>query len=164
VVVASGFVGRYLYVRIPRSIRGHELGRAELDEKAAELREKVAGFDLPPTMAARIAAFEDSSVPRSEDDATWLGLLFGEPRMRLRLMVLRRQLHRTVQDHELVSQQLALLAERDLLLRRIVYLRKTKRLFDLWRVYHKPLAVLMAIIVALHVGIVWYFGYAFGAR
>jgi hypothetical protein len=161
IVVTSGFVGRYLYVRIPRSIRGHELGRAELDAKAAELRRRFSEIELPAEMAERIAAFEAASVPTSEDDTTWMGLLIGEPRLRLRLYSLSRELHRVVADHRLVSEQLSLLAERDLLLRRIAYLKKTKRLFDLWRVYHKPLAVLMGIIVVVHVGIAWYFGYAF---
>ena len=46
-----------------------------------------------------------------------------------------------------------------MLLRRIAYLKKTRKLFDLWRVYHKPLAILMALIVALHVAIVVYLGY-----
>jgi hypothetical protein len=164
IVVASGFVGRYLYVRIPRSLKGHELSRSEIEDKAADIRRRVSVLDLPPEMAQRITAFEKASVPRSEDDTTWLGLLFGEPRLRLRLFVLSRHLRREVTDRQLVAEQLALLADRDLLLRRIVYLKKTKRLFDLWRVYHKPLAVLMAFIVAAHVGIVWYFGYAFGAR
>jgi len=157
-------VGRYLYVRIPRSIRGHELGRAELEDKADELRRRFSELELPPEMATRIAAFEAASVPHSEDDATWMGLLIGEPRLRLRLYSLSRELHRVVADHRLVSEQLSLLAERDLLLRRIAYLKKTKRLFDLWRVYHKPLAVLMGIIVVVHVGIAWYFGYAFPVR
>jgi len=164
IVVASGFVGRYLYVRIPRSIRGHELGRAELEAKAAELRQRFSEIELPAAMAERIAAFEAASVPVSEDDATWMGLLIGEPRLRLRLIALSRQLHRVVSDRHLISEQLTLLAERDLLLRRIVYLKKTKRLFDLWRVYHKPLAVLMGMIVVVHVGIAWYFGYAYPMR
>lgn len=164
IVVASGFVGRFLYVRIPRSLRGHELNRTELEARAEEMRCKFSALQLPKEMAARIAGFEEVSIPRSEDDTTWLGLVFGEPRMRLRLLVLKRRLRRLISDHQLVSEQVDLLKERDLLLRRIVYLKKTKRLFDLWRVYHKPLAVLMAIIVALHVGIVWYLGYAFPAR
>ena len=164
IVVASGFVGRYLYVRIPRSIRGHELGRSELEARAAELRQRFSEIELPTAMAERIAAFEAASVPVSEDDATWMGLLIGEPKLRLRLIALSRQLHRVVSDRHLVSAQLALLAERDLLLRRIVYLKKTKRLFDLWRVYHKPLAVLMGMIVVVHVGIAWYFGYAYPMR
>ena len=164
IVVASGFVGRYLYVRIPRSIRGHELSHAEIEAKAAEMRQRFDEIELPPEMAERIAAFEAASVPASEDDTTWMGLLIGEPRLRLRLLALSRQLHRVVGDHRLVSEQLRLLAERDLLLRRIAYLKKTKRLFDLWRVYHKPLAVLMGIIVVVHVGIAWYFGYAYPMR
>ena len=164
IVVTSGFVGRYLYVRIPRSIRGHELGHAELEAKADELRRRFSELELPPEMATRIAAFEAASVPQSEDDTTWMGLLIGEPRLRLRLYSLSRELHRVGADHRLVSEQLSLLAERDLLLRRIAYLKKTKRLFDLWRVYHKPLAVLMGIIVVVHVGIAWYFGYAFPVR
>jgi hypothetical protein len=164
IVVASGFVGRYLYVRIPRSIRGHELGRAELEAKAAELRQRFHEIELPTEMATRIAAFEAASVPVSEDETTWMGLLIGEPKLRLRLFTLSRHLHRVVDDRRLVSEQLTLLAERDLLVRRIVYLKKTKRLFDLWRVYHKPLAVLMGIIVVVHVGIAWYFGYAYPVR
>lgn len=164
IVVASGFVGRYLYVRIPRSIRGHELGRAEIDERVAELRRRFDELDLPDDATARIAAFEAASLPQSEDETTWLGLVFGEPRMRLRLIGLARALRRVVDDRRMVAERLALVRERELLLRRIVYLKKTKRLFDLWRVYHKPLAVLMAIIVAAHVAIVWYFGYAFPMR
>ena len=164
IVVASGFVGRYLYVRIPRSLRGHELSHAELEAKVGEMRRHIAGLELPPAMAERIAAFEKSSVPHSEDDTTWFGLLFGELRLRLRLLALSRHLQRAVGDRRLVSEQVALLAERDLLLRRIAYLKKTKRLFDLWRVYHKPLAVLMGLIVVVHVGIAWYFGYAFPVR
>jgi len=164
IVVASGFVGRYLYVRIPRSIRGHELSRAELEAKAAELRQRFAAIELPQQMAERIAAFEAASVPASEDDTSWLGLLFGEPRIRLRLIALSRELRQVVGDRRLVSDQLTLLAERDFLLRRIAYLKKTKRLFDLWRVYHKPLAVLMGLIVVVHVGIAWYFGYAYPMR
>ncbi len=36
-VVLSGFVGRYLYVRIPKSIRGQELTQSELDARALAL-------------------------------------------------------------------------------------------------------------------------------
>lgn len=164
IVVASGFVGRYLYVRIPRSIRGHELSRGELDDRVTKMRDLFSAAALPEAMAVRIRAFEEASVPHSESETTWFGLAFGDLRYRLRLAGLARQLRRQVPDHRLVDEQIALLRQRDLLLRRIAYLTKTKKLFDLWRVYHKPLAVLMAIIVAAHVGIAWYFGYAFGVR
>jgi hypothetical protein len=50
-VVLSGFVGRYLYVRIPKTIRGEELSRAELDARAAELEQQA----LDPKLAAHYA-------------------------------------------------------------------------------------------------------------
>lgn len=162
VVVASGFVGRYLYVRIPRSIRGRELSHDEVLERARELKEELQRQGLPAAAMARISSFEAAQVPASEQETTWLGLLLDGVRTRLRLLVLRRTVRRASPDHQLAHETVRLIAERASLLRRIVYLKKTKRLFDLWRVYHKPLAILMAVIVAVHVGIVWYFGYAFG--
>ena len=60
VVVLSGFVGRYLYVRIPRSIRGIELTDAELITRAAEATRRLTSSDLPPAVAEMVRAFETS--------------------------------------------------------------------------------------------------------
>lgn len=162
IVVASGFVGRYLYVRIPRSIRGHELSRAELDQRVGDMG--LQSSSLPEGISALVNQFQQRWVPRSEDETTWAGLLFGEVAFRFHLAGLARRLRRTEAGRAFAAEQIGPLARRGLLMRRIVYLTKTKKLFDLWRVYHKPLAVLMAVIVAVHIGIVWYFGYAFGGR
>jgi len=160
VVVASGFVGRYLYVMIPRSIRGRELDDNELAERAATLKAQAVEAGLEDDVVERIHAFEAAVIPRSEVDATWTGLLFGELGAKLRLVSLRRFAHRHGDNRRLVDDALATIAERAQLLRRIAYLKKTRKLFDLWRVYHKPLAIVMAVIVALHVAIVAYLGYA----
>lgn len=163
VVVLSGFVGRYLYVRIPRSIRGRELSDAELSERAAELKRELASADLPPRVAAAVHVFEESAIPATEQEATWPGLVFGELRMKLRLFTLRRRTHRRP-EYAVVAETLRLIAERAVLLRRIAYLKKTRRLFDLWHVYHKPLALLMAVIVILHVATVVYLGYGWALK
>ncbi len=161
IVLASGYVGRYLYARIPRSIQGSELSRSELEQRAEDLRRRVADIYLPEVFRASIEQFEREEILRSETDTTWPGLLFGELLLRIRLRRLSRTLRHASADRALIGQKLALLAEHAMLLRRIAYLKKTKRLFDLWRVYHKPLAMLMAVIVVMHVVIAWYFGYAF---
>ena len=160
IVVASGFIGRYLYVMIPRSIRGRELSGSELDERAATLKAQVVDAGLGDDTIDRIHAFEAAVIPKTEAEATWSGLLFGELGAKLRLIKLRRYARRHGEDRHLVDEALASIAERAKLLRRIAYLKKTKRLFDLWRVYHKPLAILMALIVILHVATVAYLGYA----
>jgi len=161
IVVCSGFIGRYLYVRIPRSLRGRELGRQEIGERADQLKRRLAESGLKPEVLAMVEEFEVSYLPQSTDTTTWTGLLFGEVGFKLRLMILGRKLRASGSSSTLANETLRLIAENATLLRRIAYLKKTKKLFDLWRVYHKPLAVLMAVIVALHVAVVWYFGYAF---
>ena len=158
VVLLSGFVGRYLFVRIPRSIRGRELTDAELSARATELKGRLATAGFPPEIAARVRTFEALAIPATESETTWTGLILGEMVMKLRLSAWTR-FKREHADSELVANSLAVIAERAVLLRRIAYLKKTRRLFELWHVYHKPLAILMVLIVALHVATVAYLGY-----
>jgi len=159
-VVASGFVGRYLYVMIPRSIRGRELSDSELADRAAAFKAQVVESGLGRDVVDRIHTFEAAVIPASDADTTWSGLAFGELATKLRAARLRRYARRHTSDRRLVDNALATITERAQLLRRIAYLKKTKKLFDLWRVYHKPLAIVMALIVALHVATVAYLGYA----
>jgi hypothetical protein len=158
IVVLSGFVGRYLYVRIPRSIRGIELTDVELVTRAAEATRMLSSSDLPPAVAARVRAFERWAIPTTEADATWSGLVVGDLAVKLRFSALSRLAHH-YPEAEVVAESLRLIRERAVLLRRIAYLKKTKKLFDLWHIYHRPLAILMAAIVLLHVATVVYLGY-----
>lgn len=164
IVVGSGFVGRYLYVHIPRSIRGRELTREELDARAAELWQELGQRPVPQQLLSRLERFEAHSVTDPEAPVGWLGLFGGELLLRIRLVVLGLTSRRASRDRVLVDRVLTLTAERAILLRRIAYLKKTRRLFDLWRVYHKPLAVLMGLIVIVHVALVAYLGYAVSLR
>ena len=112
-VVTSGFVGRYLYVRIPRSIRGVELSLDEIHERIDELKrrtdEAAAASRLSHAMDAEIAALD---------------------------------------------------TERSLLVRRLKNLATTKKLFDLWHIFHKPLVYIMAAIAAVHIALAVYMGYS----
>jgi cytochrome b561 len=62
----------------------------------------------------------------------------------------------------LVKQTAALGAERAALMRRIAFLGRTKKLFELWHILHKPLVYVMLAIAAVHVFVAVYFGYAPG--
>lgn len=52
-VWASGFVGRYLYVRIPKTIRGVELSRQELEAELNRISETLSGTAAPPRALIR---------------------------------------------------------------------------------------------------------------
>ncbi len=152
-VVLSGFVGRYLYTRIPRSIRGQELSKAELDAQAEALSRQIAEASLPEHTLAAIEAFEHRVHP--PESPSYLSLFVGEWRMRRELAVLRA----TASDHHLHDAALSLIAQRATLHRRIVYLKKTKTMFDAWHVFHMPLVYVMFVIVVMHVAVTLYMGY-----
>jgi hypothetical protein len=152
-VVLSGFVGRYLHARIPRSLKGQELSQSELNVRAEELSRALADAALPEGTLATIEAFEHRVQP--PDLPSYVSLVTGEWRMRRELAALRA----AAPAHHLHDAALSLIAERATLHRRIAYLRKTKRLFDAWHVFHMPLVYVMFAIVALHVAVTLYMGY-----
>jgi hypothetical protein len=160
-VVLSGFVGRYLFVRIPKTMRGAELSAGELEERAGEIRAQLAAEGLPPVQLDQV---ETLAAPLSRTDSgAFLGdVLFGELRAWLRLRRLRRRLHAAGVAPDLVTQTVALAGERAALMRRIAFLGRTKKLFELWHVLHKPLVYVMLAIAALHVFVAVYFGYSLG--
>ena len=160
IVVLSGFVGRYLYVRIPRSIRGTELTRAELDEEADLLREDLAQSGATRGGARRIHGFEARMQP-AIDGPSWLFDLFaGEIAMGRKLHALSRELERrrTAGGRRARTWSSSRPA-RALLGRRAAHLQRTKQLFDLWHVFHLPLVYLLLVIAAAHIGLAIYMGY-----
>jgi hypothetical protein len=159
IVMLSGFVGRYLYVRIPRSIRGVELSHAELDAQAQQLHDDVEARVGGAAIMAHIDALERRTVPAHGRALSWTGLLFGEIGVRLALRRFRAVLAVSGLRPADRDTLLHLTTERVLLLRRAEYLQRTKQAFALWHVFHLPLVYVMLAIVTLHVGVALYMGY-----
>ena len=89
-----------------------------------------------------------------------LDLLFGEFRVRLRLALMRRHLEGAGVDVGAVHDAVALAAERAALTRRLAHLERARRLFEMWHVFHRPLVFGLFAIVAVHIGVALFFGYA----
>lgn len=159
-VWASGFVGRYLYVRIPKTIRGVELSRRELEEDLTHARDTLSATPLTAGTRAAVDEFERALRPARGGAPGVLDLFFGEFLVRLRLLTMRRHLRASGADLALVHDLVALAAEHAALSRRIQHLERTHRLFEWWHVFHRPLVYAMFLIVGLHVGVAVYLGYA----
>ncbi len=157
IVVLSGFAGRHLYVRIPRSIKGNELTRAELETRAADLKEEIAQTTADEALRRRIEAFEARLAPSQKQSL--FHLFFGELALWPKVRAFERQLVgggvSTRLSHDLVR----LSAERAMVLRRAEDLQRTKRLFQMWHVFHLPLVYLLLVIATLHIGLSLYMGY-----
>ncbi len=159
-VWASGFVGRYLYVRIPKTIRGIELSRSEIEAELAGTRAGLAMESLPAAARAALDEFDRSVEPQPGRPPGLLDLFFGELRVRTRLFLMRRHLRAAGADLTAIHAVVARASEHATLVRRISHLQRTRRLFELWHVFHRPLVYGMFLIVGLHVAIAIYLGYA----
>lgn len=151
-VALSGFVGRYLYVRIPRTIRGVELSQGELDERMSALLEDLQWTAGPGVLDAveRLDGEIAAQAPR------WWQIgrakaLAGSIRSATAQLAMR--------DAATATRLASLLEERASLLQRRHALAVTKRVFDLWHVFHLPLVWIMYLIVTLHVAVSLYLGY-----
>jgi hypothetical protein len=159
-VWASGFVGRYLYVRIPKTIRGVELSFTQVEEQLARTQQDLERVALPPVVQRELDDFERAVSPSRGRTPGALDLFLGELRVRARLMLMRRHLRAARVDVAAITALVDRAAERATLARRLAHLQRTRHLFALWHVFHRPLVYALFVIVALHVGIALYFGYA----
>ncbi|HET8775574.1 MAG TPA: hypothetical protein VFP80_17375 [Thermoanaerobaculia bacterium] len=158
-VVVSGFVGRYLYVRIPKTIRGEELSRDELEKRAAEVKGLLDATMLAPRLRAAIEEEEQRLLSRAASKRTLFARMRDAVSARRRAASLRRQIRAAVLNRQLLHDALELAQERALLLRRLARLESTRRLFQLWHVFHRPLVWLMFFVLLVHLGVAVYFGY-----
>ena len=154
-VVLSGFVGRYLYVRMPRTIRGVEMGYEEIVGRASQLRGELAATGLSASLLAPLMPDAAAS------DAGPLSALAEPLRQAGVRRRARRALLRAGAAHDLVRDAVSLSRERSFLLRRLRHLERTRRLFAMWHVFHQPLVYLMFVIAVFHVSLAVYLGYAF---
>lgn len=164
VVAASGVLGRYLYIQIPRRRSGDALTLEETEEHRRSLaRRLVDDLGLDPAELEAIDALA----------ATGLGPRAGLARVLLRLpweglalrFRVRRYLARVVPrgaPANLARQIGSAVAERALLERRILLWDRLHRLFHYWHVLHKPFAVVMYLFMIVHVAVALLTGYAWG--
>jgi len=171
-VTLSGFIGRYLYAQIPRSLNAAELSIQEIKDMDARLRQEVEerhdqiGGDLVRLLSLptqeRVAhtsivvalgwmiwldvkrPFQVSRLRlRAAGFGAWLASLFGI------LPTRSAELERAIQ----MARRQASLSKR------IAFLSRTKQVFSLWHVIHRPFSYSFAILAILHIAVVLGMGY-----
>jgi hypothetical protein len=160
IVVASGIFGRYVYVRIPKTINGRFLTMDAVADKVRDLTRDIAvgtGLKLE-----EIETFLDTgaAIPRPAGLAGALALAVREDfQQRKDVRGLRRFLHARGVPVDLRGPVLTLVDEQRRLRRQALLLHPFQRLFRYWHVIHLPLAIVMFVILAVHVTVAILFGY-----
>ena len=161
VVAASGVLGRFLYLQIPRTRAGEELALAEIEAQDRELSESLrTRFGLDAAQLAALDALVEVP-PRTRLLGGLWQILVGDLRLRSALRSFAEgcaSVPRPVfAEFERVVRQKAQAR------RRIVLWDRVHELFHYWHVLHKPFAVVMYLFMIVHVAVAVVTGYGWGA-
>ena len=171
-VALSGIVGRYLYSQIPRHMNAAELSWQELKDEQARLTHELAmqqlfnQYQLAPL-------FRMPSVDRVKRESAvgailWMMKLdLARP---LRVAALRRRILGFMGvisslggilssgNRELES-VVRIAKEQAALTKRIVFLERSQRVFQLWHVVHRPFSYAFVVLALLHIATAMLLGY-----
>ena len=154
-VVASGVIGRFIYIQIPRTIEGRELSLNEVKGMWTELilllKERA---HLDETMIALITG------SRTEEEGAH-GRSFLERYSTERAVLRRIKSYAKEKGLGKEDRGWILLTVKDefALAHRIDRLLLMQKLFKYWHVAHLPFALIMLIVLVIHVAVTLSFGY-----
>jgi hypothetical protein len=160
VVVASGVLGRYVYVRIPKTLNGRFLGLEAVQKRAAQLSGAIVRQSglTEAELAAVLTPWEGA--PRGQGLLSALAFaLLEDVRGRRHLRRVRSYLRSRGLPREPRRQVLRMAGEQRRLRQQALFLAPFQRLFRYWHVLHLPLATVMFLVLAVHVSISIMFGY-----
>ena len=150
-VVASGIIGRFIYVQIPRTIEGRELSLQELQGMKANLSEVLNNAYRLNNASVQVIFSSIQSQP-SAMNAGLLGKMVNQYFEDKKTL---RNVRQTLLANEVpkgdVRQVAKLVGNEITLNRRIERLQIMRKLFRYWHVAHLPFALIMLIIMVIHV-------------
>lgn len=160
-VVLSGIVGRFIYVRIPRTIQGQMLEMGELNSLSEKYSRQLKDeYNVPPDIVKEIEKFSASRREKgnklSQSVSVFIKDFFGMKN------VLRNLKHSLKAAGVPKAQRRRILdsaRSKLIIARRIGFLRTMQRLFKYWHVVHLPFAVTMFFIMFIHIVVTIIFGY-----
>jgi hypothetical protein len=159
-VVASGIFGRYLYVRIPKTLQGSFLSLEAAEARKADAFSTLRNREsLPEPVLAEISTRVQQEKPRNLPHAIFLGIQWDLSRKR-REKEIRAILKGTAGSAEIKKEVLGLALNEARLGLEVALLGSFQRLFRYWHVFHLPLAIVMFLIFTVHVTVAVLFGYA----
>ena len=158
-VAASGIIGRFLYVQIPRNMKGAQLTaedvQAEMDRLGLALQSSAVGISLRQRIDE---AFLSVQAPRTLMET--FSAMARLERIRIRLKhEIRRTLAGPGMSSDVVLRMREAASERTSLLRKSLALGQVERFFFYWHAIHLPFSIIMFITLAAHVTVSILLGY-----
>lgn len=166
----SGILGRYIYVRIPRSKTGVELTREELEVQRRDVLRQIVdatGIDAELLEHALLTGVSPTTSP-DMNPLKAVGVMIADDARRWRTARQLRWNWHGASAAEKRSDRKTRAALNGLMRREIALMQQarmldgTRRLLRYWHVGHKPMAIVALVAVVLHVttaivlGVTWF--------
>jgi hypothetical protein len=160
VVIVSGVVGRYLYVRIPRARNGVELTREEVANRRREL---IGSLAITTGLSTDVVQRTLDIAPAPAEDQGVLrvfGRLLADDlfRWKRRAALRRRWASVAPAGQPLSKAALAdavrFASQEISLVQQVRMLHATQRIFRYWHIAHRPFAITALVAVAIHIVVV----------
>lgn len=154
-VVLSGALGRYVYVRIPRDLRGQAMNASNLLRQFNKIRDRIqTHLGQEHEVLVLLAA------QNTEQRAGLSGLVISDLSRYLRF----RRIHRILKSDPVVPENqvrtVMALAKRQAGLQRSIHFYQTlQNVLHYWHVIHLPFTVVMFLVMIVHVGVAILFGH-----
>lgn len=158
-VVASGVIGRFIYIQIPRTIEGRELSLAEVKGMKINIEAILqSDYTLDEETHTAILDVTRSSTPTS--GGTLPARMFNRY---LEDQKMIKGLKATLKNKRLarpdIQKVIKLIRSERSLNNRIERLQTMQQLFKYWHVAHLPFALIMLVFLVIHVAVVLAFGF-----
>lgn len=148
-VVISGVAGRYLYIQIPRNLEGKILSKQEVSNQHKQILEKFDELLIKNNSIKELAA--ENKVTQA------LGIIAAIKRWNLSRQINAKIREQT--DYTEAKKVVNIIRKEWQVNRRIYHMERMQKYFGYWHLFHKPFAIIMAVIVVLHVTITMMMGY-----
>lgn len=160
-VVFSGVVGRFIYVRIPRTIQGNELDIKQLNEMSSDISTKLSReISIGEKITAKIDHLSDLNRYKFitlKNSTVYIVKDYFQ--IKFTLAALKREMAGKDLPKMKIKEIVSLTKTKLILTRRIAFLRTMQKLFKYWHIVHLPFAITMFVIMLVHVAVTIIFGY-----
>jgi hypothetical protein len=152
-VVASGFLGRYIYTAVPRTLAGIEVDRRTLEAEAAEKRAALVAWAANKSSRVQALVKQEMAVAdESEGELSAVAIFtrrLQEWRERRKIKAAVQQLEQEEQSRMAEIEQM--LAQQQRLLRQIKSLQTVRRMMGWWHTLHVPLGLTLFTAMFIHI-------------
>lgn len=161
-VVASGVLGRYIYLQIPKSLSGKDLTAGELQKHLNLVTQTlISEYGIEDIRIKNIDMLTQpfDSGQKTTFFRTLPKLMWHDLKRYIKIHRAIKKLSLRAVSHEQLYRIRHLFLERSKIQRQIQTLVTTQKLFRYWHIIHMPFSIIMGVILIAHIVVAFLFGY-----